>query len=66
LYFSTLPSVACLSASYRVCQARTSLLWPTAKSLGISTGTTGSIVSMAISLWTVEEEEGTVSLSQLV
>jgi hypothetical protein len=66
LYFSTLPSAACLSASCRVCQAQTGLLWPTAKSLGISTGTTGSTVSMAISLWTVEEEEGIVSLSQLV
>jgi hypothetical protein len=39
------------------------LLWPTAKSLGKSTGTTGS---MAIFLWTVEKKEGIVSLSQLV
>jgi hypothetical protein len=35
-------------------------------SLRISTGTTGSTVSMAISLWTTEGEEGIVSLSQLV
>jgi hypothetical protein len=35
-------------------------------SLGISTGTNGSTVSMVISLWTVEEEEGIVSLCQLV
>jgi hypothetical protein len=34
--------------------------------LGISTGTTGSTVSMVIALWTVEEKEGIVSLSQLV
>jgi hypothetical protein len=38
LYFSTLPSAACLSVSCRVCQAQTGLLWPTAMSLGISTG----------------------------
>jgi hypothetical protein len=35
-------------------------------SLGVSIGITGSTVIMAISLWTVEEEEGIVSLSQLV
>ena len=66
LYFSTLPSVACLSASCKACQAQTGLLWPTAKSLGISIGTIGSTVLMDISLWIVEEEEGIVSLSQLV
>jgi hypothetical protein len=66
LYFSTLSSAACLSVSCRVCQAQTGLLWPIAMSLGISTGTTGSTVSMVIFLWTTEEEEGTVSLSQLV
>jgi hypothetical protein len=49
-----------------VFQAHTSLLWPTAISLGMSTGKTGSTVSMAISLWTIEEDEGIVSLSQLV
>jgi hypothetical protein len=34
-------------------------------SLGISTGKYGSTISMAISLWTAEEEECIVSLYQL-
>jgi hypothetical protein len=34
--------------------------------MGISTGTTGSTIAMAISLWTAKEEEHIVSLSQLV